>query len=167
MRYALFIAAAVMALTAVAPVEAEAYQMSQHGQASRPANVRSGPSNSYEIIGKIGAGEALQIVGCSLTWEWCDVKSRNVRGWVAARFLLGRHENHLAAVITHGPRMGVNVIPFDQGAYWAEHYSHTYFYKKRYGLLGHYAADYTRPTKHWHGWRETRVVPGTTVHINE
>ncbi|MEZ0262152.1 MAG: SH3 domain-containing protein [Alphaproteobacteria bacterium] len=188
MRYALFIAAAVMALSAVVTVPAHAYEAA-YGQASGAANVRSGPSDKYEIIGKVGSGAKLHIIGCSRTWEWCDVKTSDKRGWMAARFLLGNYENNLAGVINYGSKMGIPEIAFEERVYWGTHYAHTYFYKKRYGMhepvrarvvtspryvenaryvedLNHSQPVVVEQRTTTTTWRDARFVPNNTVRIN-
>lgn len=177
MRYALFVAAAVMALSAVVTVSAHAYD-AQAGQAAGSANVRSGPSSSYEIIGKVRAAQKLDIIGCTRTWEWCDVKTHDKRGWVAARFLLGRYEGNLAGVINYGPKMGVNEIAFEERSYWGTHYTHTNFYKKRYGMRDASAGGRDRYGDSWDqdqrvqqrgtnwSWTNPTITPNNTVRIN-
>jgi len=175
MRYALFVAAAVMALSAVVTAPAQAYD-AQAGQAAASANVRSGPSSSYEIIGKVRAAQKIDIIGCTRTWEWCDVKTHDKRGWVAARFLLGRYEGNLAGVINYGPKMGVNEIGFEERVYWGTHYTHTNFYKKRYGMRDasntggrdRYGdgVEHHQPAQRTATWGDLRVTPSNTVRIN-
>jgi uncharacterized protein YraI len=133
MRYASFIAAAVLTLSAFVTAQAHAYEAA-YGQTSKAANIRSGPSDKYEIIGKIGSGKPLHIIGCARTWEWCDVNANDKRGWVAARFLLGNYENNLAGIINYGAKMGIPEIDFEERVYWGTHYAQTSFYKKRYGM---------------------------------
>lgn len=173
MRYALFIAAAVTALTAFAAVPS--YAVDQAGQVSGAANVRSGPSSSYEIIGKVRSGQKLDIIGCTRTWEWCDVKTHDKRGWIASRFLLGRYEGNLAGITNYGPKIGVEEIGFEERVYWGSHYTHTNFYKKRYGMQevnvggrDRYGdgVEQVQPAERTATWGDLRVTPNNTFRIN-
>ncbi len=162
MRYGFIIAAVLMAITAALPAQAFG---PNDGRTSATANVRSGPANKYEIIGKIRSGTQVQIIGCARTWEWCDVEGGGLRGWVPARFLLGYQDNHLVSVINYGEKTGIRIIAFDEPTYWSEHYTNRDFYQKRYGMR----EDLT----HSHQWRWSRWGDGTgvrhdnTVYYNE
>lgn len=180
MRYALFVAA-VIAVSAFVAAPAHAYHDAEAGQASGSANVRSGPSSSYEIIGKVQSGQKLQIIGCTRTWEWCDVQTNDKRGWVASRFLLGHYEGHLAGVTNYGRKMGLNELSFEERVYWGTHYSHTNFYKKRYGMHDNHAHAGGRdrygdnswdkdrhphqPRATW-SWTDPTITPSNQVRIN-
>ena len=181
MRYALFVAAAVMAASALMTAPALAYYGGEPGQTSAAANVRSGPSDKYEIIGKVTNAQKLQIIGCTRSWEWCDVKTNDKRGWIAARFLLGRYENNLAGVINYGKKIGIEEIAFEERAYWGEHYSHANFYKKRYGMQqqvhtsgsDRYGDSNWDKDRHPHqqrgsswSWTDPTITPSNKVRIN-
>ncbi|MDE1997082.1 MAG: SH3 domain-containing protein [Rhizobiaceae bacterium] len=50
--------------------------------------VRSGPGNSYRVVGRLHRGDRVDVNRCSSSRRWCHVSSRHTRsGWVNSRFL--------------------------------------------------------------------------------
>lgn len=77
--------AALAATTMVIPVlPAQAARAVVTGN----VNVRTGPSPDHRVIGRLRAGERVNVTRCAPSRRWCHVQSRRTRdGWVNSRFL--------------------------------------------------------------------------------
>lgn len=129
MRYKKYIlVAALLTLTAL-PMQAQAYD----GYAATRLNVRAGPSGNYPVTARIDARKTVNILSCTNNWVWCDVETRNARGWVAGKYLQGRHNNRNASVNVIGALLGLPVSTFNERTYWGNHYYDRDFYRTRYG----------------------------------
>jgi uncharacterized protein YraI len=50
--------------------------------------LRSGPSTSYRVIGRLRIRDRVNVTRCTPTGRWCHVQPRRLRsGWVRARYL--------------------------------------------------------------------------------
>ncbi|WP_425537766.1 SH3 domain-containing protein [Pseudaminobacter soli (ex Li et al. 2025)] len=79
------ILAALAATTIVMPVvPVEAARAVVTGS----VDVRSGPGPHHRVVGRLRAGERVNVTRCASSRRWCHVQSRRTRdGWVNSRFL--------------------------------------------------------------------------------
>lgn len=74
--------AATMMAMPVLPAEAA------RAVVTRSVDVRSGPSPQHRIVGRLRAGDRVDVTRCASSGRWCHVQSRHTRnGWVNARAL--------------------------------------------------------------------------------
>lgn len=130
------IVAAWASLSAPAAAATDAYT-------ATTLNVRAGPGK-YPVIGRLSAGTAVDIRGCTGGMKWCDVSARGLRGWVAGQHLNTRYRNRNSSVITLGSVLGLPIVTFDERTYWSHNYYDRDFYRARYGWNN----DHSR-----YGWR--------------
>lgn len=57
--------------------------------ATTDVNVRAGPSSQEPVIGRLGAGETINVRGCINAGTWCQVVLADGEGFVSSRFLSG------------------------------------------------------------------------------
>lgn len=51
-------------------------------------DVRSGPGPRHRVVGRLRAGERVNVTRCASSRRWCHVQSRRTRdGWVNSRLL--------------------------------------------------------------------------------
>ena len=63
------------------------------------------------------------IQGCTSDYAWCDVQTPNaLRGWVYAQYLSHPFQGNPVPVSSMGATIGIPVLTFALGAYWASHY---------------------------------------------
>ena len=56
------------------------------GHALANANIRSGPSSGYAVVGKLAAGDYVVVIKCVASW--CDIHHIGPDGWVARSLLV-------------------------------------------------------------------------------
>lgn len=54
---------------------------------TRPLNVREGPGTQFLVLTVLPVRTSVTVRGCINGWQWCEIDSRRVRGWVDSRFL--------------------------------------------------------------------------------
>ena len=66
------------------------------------ANVRSGPSPKWPVIGQLPAGVDVTVLDCGGGWkrDWCQIQAGNVKGFVAAGVLGTQGNNVDVAPVT-------------------------------------------------------------------
>ncbi len=77
------LSAAAIAVVAATPAFAEMATITTN------LNVRAGPSSQEPVIGRLGAGETVDIKGCVQRGKWCSVAFQGGEGFVSSRFLAG------------------------------------------------------------------------------
>lgn len=107
-------------------------------------NMRAGPDPGYPLIDQLEAGTEVDVQGCTEGYEWCDVIAYDNRGWVAGNYINYEYEDQPVLLPSYGARIGVPIIVFTLGAYWANHYSGRPFYRER---------------DHWVHYRHVRRPP--------
>jgi uncharacterized protein YraI len=101
------------------------------GYITSNVNLRAGPSGQYPIVNKLRAGKKLTVYGCLDDWDWCEVSSRNDRGWISGAFLQILNHHQRIRVVEAAPVVVIPTIRFDAGNYWDEHYRDRPFYHDR------------------------------------
>jgi SH3 domain protein len=50
--------------------------------------LRSGPSSSYRVVGRVHRGDRVNVTRCAPSGRWCHVQPRSMRsGWIRTRYL--------------------------------------------------------------------------------
>jgi uncharacterized protein YraI len=124
----------------------------------------SGPGPEYPPVASIPGGETMAIYGCAAGYQWCDVSSAGLRGWVSGDYLyLHPYEQ---PIITYGPRLTVlPILLFNRDVYWDRYYHDRPFYRTWYQSHPHQRVIYTqpnRPANYYH----SRPVVRSGVNIN-
>ncbi len=116
------------ALALILPVAAAAQQAFTRG----PVNLRAGPSGDYPTVARLGPGQPLDVIGCTNGYGWCDVVLPDeLRGWVAAQSLDYAYEDQRVPLATYGASIGVPIVGFAIGNYWADNYRDRSWYGDR------------------------------------
>jgi uncharacterized protein YraI len=98
--------------------------------------VKAGPDYGYPTVGFARPGSRIEINGCLPNWSWCDVTTRNDRGWVRASDIQAEYRGRR---ISYGTAWHVPTFTFTFGNYWDAHYKGRPFYRER-----------VRWERHWH-----------------
>ena len=86
-------------------------------------NLRAGPAQDFPIVATLPQGAEVMIQGCTSDYAWCDVQTPNaLRGWVYAQYLSHPFQGNPVPVNSMGATIGIPVLTFALGAYWANHY---------------------------------------------
>ena len=102
----------------------------QNAQTSKWVNVRAGPAREYPVVNQLPPATLVTVQGCLSDYSWCDVLAYgNVRGWVWSGNLLYLYQNAPVPIVGYGPRIGLPIISFILGAYWADHYRDRNWYR--------------------------------------
>lgn len=101
------------------------------GYVTGNVNLRAGPDISYPSVDRLPAGTSVAIYGCVDGWSWCDVSTGDDRGWVAGSFLQEEYEGQRVYVADYGVRIGIPIVGFVFGTYWADHYRGRSWYGNR------------------------------------
>jgi|KBSMisStandDraft_5_1062788.scaffolds.fasta_scaffold199722_2 uncharacterized protein YraI len=109
--------------------------------------MRAGPDPGYPLVASYGAGTPIAVQGCAEGYAWCDVIGPNgYRGWVYAGDIGYPYQRRQVPVLGYGPAIGIPVVTFALGPYWAAHYPRRAWYRDR---------------AHWEAYRPVvRPVPG-------
>lgn len=108
-----------------------ALAQAEDGFAMANVNLRAGPDVSYPRITTVPAGASMNVQGCTDGWEWCDVITMGTRGWVAGDYIQYEYQNQRVVAQDYGSRIGIPVISFVIGSYWANNYRDRPFYQQR------------------------------------
>lgn len=131
------------ALALILPLAAAAQQAFTRGT----VNLRAGPSGDYPLVARLGPGQPLDVIGCTSGYGWCDVVLPDGgRGWVWARSLDYAYQERRVPLATYGAVIGVPIISFAIGSYWASYYRDRPWYGERRWWGG-------RPPPPVAGWR--------------
>ena len=94
--------------------------------------MRAGPDREYPFVASYGPGTPLTVQGCIEGYRWCDVIGPNgYRGWVYGGDIGYLYQRRQIPVISYGPVIGLPIITFAVGPYWAAHYRHRSWYRDR------------------------------------
>ena len=86
-------------------------------------NLRAGPAQDFPIVATLPQGAEVMIQGCTSDYAWCDVQTPNaLRGWVYAQYLSHPFQGNPVPANSMGAAIGIPVLTFALGAYWANHY---------------------------------------------
>lgn len=114
-----FFASTLAAALLVAPVLASA----QQAFTSNYVNMRAGPAADYPVVATLPQGTSLMVQGCVNDFTWCDVQLPDSnRGWVSAEYLSYPYQGNNVPVRNWGATIGIPIVVFGLGAYWASHY---------------------------------------------
>ena len=131
------------ALALILPVAAAAQQAFTRGG----VNLRAGPSGDYPVVASLGPGQPLDVIGCTSGYGWCDVVLPDeLRGWVAAQSLDYAYDDQRVPLATYGAAIGIPIVGFAIGNYWANNYRDRPWYGDRRFWGG-------RPPPPAQGWR--------------
>ncbi|RSZ30902.1 MULTISPECIES: SH3 domain-containing protein [unclassified Variovorax] len=146
----------IAALALALPIAAQAQQAFTRGA----VNLRAGPSGDYPLVARLGPGQPLEVVGCTSGYGWCDVVLPDGgRGWIWARNLDYAYQEQRVPLVTYGALIGVPIIGFAIGSYWADYYRDRPWYGDRRWWGNR------PPPPPMAGWRPTPPVrPGWQPH---
>lgn len=120
--------------------------------------LRAGPDSSYPRVARVRAGTSVVIEGCVDDWSWCDVSSRDDRGWLSARYLRYEYQGHRVLVPRYGVQIGLPIISFVFGSYWDDHYRSRPWYRDR-DRYSRVTTRYYRPGGDSHDGSRTYRAP--------
>ncbi|PIF76080.1 uncharacterized protein YraI [Variovorax sp. 54] len=120
--------AALGALVLLLPLAAAAQQAFTRGA----VNMRAGPSGDYPLVARLGPGQPVDVVGCTSGYGWCDVVLPDGgRGWVWSKNLDYAYQQQRVPLATYGAVIGVPIVSFVIGSYWADYYRDRPWYGDR------------------------------------
>jgi uncharacterized protein YraI len=118
----------VGAVALALPLAAAAQQAFTRGT----VNLRAGPSGAYPLVARLAPGQPLDVIGCTGGYSWCDVVLPDGgRGWVWARSLDYAYQERRVPLATYGAVIGVPIVTFVIGSYWADYYRDRPWYGER------------------------------------
>ena len=95
----------------------------QQAFTSQYVNMRAGPAAEYPVVTTLPQGTSLMVQGCVNDFTWCDVLLPDSgRGWVSAEYLSYPYQGNNVPVRNWGATIGIPIVVFGLGAYWASHY---------------------------------------------
>ncbi|MGJ3702576.1 SH3 domain-containing protein [Variovorax sp. AFSI2.2] len=116
------------AIALALPLAASAQQALTRGA----VNLRAGPSGDYPLVARLAPGQPLDVIGCTGGYSWCDVVLPDGgRGWVWARSLDYAYQERRVPLATYGAVIGVPIVTFVIGSYWADYYRDRPWYGER------------------------------------
>jgi uncharacterized protein YraI len=118
------LAAALMMIVPAASFAADGYVITN-------VNMRAGPDPGYPIVQVLPVNSWISVQGCTTGWEWCDVISGPNRGWVAGTYIAYMYNSQPVYVADYGAQIGIPIVPFVIGTYWASYYANRPFYRDR------------------------------------
>ncbi|VTU13924.1 SH3 domain-containing protein [Variovorax sp. RA8] len=119
----------------------------QEAVARNTVNLRAGPSGDYPVVARLGPGQPFEVLGCISGYSWCDVVLPDgLRGWVYSGAIDYVYEDRRFPLATYGATIGVPIIGFTIGNYWADHYRDRPWYREPRWWHG-------RPPPPVAGWR--------------
>jgi uncharacterized protein YraI len=117
----------LVALLMLAPAAAFAAD----GYVITNVNMRAGPDPGYPIVQVLPVNSWVSVQGCTTGWEWCDVISGPSRGWVAGTYIAYMYNSQPVYVADYGSQIGIPIVSFVIGTYWANYYANRPFYRDR------------------------------------
>ena len=73
-------------------------------------NVRAGPSPQHQVVGVIGAGQAVKLDGCMQGSKWCVVAFEGGQGWVYSDYLTGDFGGRQVVLTERPADSGVRIV---------------------------------------------------------
>jgi uncharacterized protein YraI len=96
------------------------------------ANLRAGPSGDYPLVARLAPGQPVDVIGCTNGYGWCDVVLPDGgRGWLWSRSLDYAWQEQRVPLATYAATIGVPVVTFVIGNYWANYYRDRPWYGER------------------------------------
>ncbi|MBP9906358.1 MAG: SH3 domain-containing protein [Rhodoferax sp.] len=145
---------ALRRLAVVGAVLASSHAAAYSALTNADLNLRAGPDRDFPVVHTLRQSTPVEVMGCQSDYQWCDVRVESLRGWVRADYLSATFENGEVNVAERGASIGLPVLAFIIGAYWADHYFDRPWYRRH----SHW--------QHWHyqprppGWRPPHRPPG-------
>ncbi|MBB5418321.1 SH3 domain-containing protein [Paraburkholderia atlantica] len=119
----LYMAAGLLSLPGVAAAQSQAYTNSG-------TNVRAGPASDYPIVAQLPGGVPVTVMGCLSNYQWCDVATPNLRGWVYASRLSSPYQGYNMP-LNYGAALGLPILAFSINDYWGNYYRGQPWYGQR------------------------------------
>lgn len=108
----------VLALLLLAPVQARAAEVfTMH-----PMDLRAGPKHDYPLLMIVPAKAKLRLFGCLKKYDWCDVASGKLRGWIRGNHIAVTQHGRNIRIQPNAEALGVPVLAFNQNTYWGRYY---------------------------------------------
>jgi uncharacterized protein YraI len=123
-RMLLSAVAALMMMIPAATFAADGYVITN-------VNMYAGPDVQYPVVLTVPVNSWISVQGCTAGWQWCDVITGPYRGWVAGTYIAYMYNNQPVYVVDYGARIGIPIVSFTIGTYWARYYTSRPFYRDR------------------------------------
>lgn len=95
-------------------------------------NLRAGPSVDYPVVAVLGGGQALDVMGCTGGYSWCDVVLPDgLRGWLFSQAIDYAYAQQRVPLASYGAVIGVPIVTFALGSYWSNYYRDRPWYGDR------------------------------------
>ncbi|MGF6467243.1 SH3 domain-containing protein [Paraburkholderia youngii] len=133
----LYMAAGLLILPGVASAQSQAYTNSG-------ANLRAGPASDYPIVAQLPGGVPVTVMGCLRNYQWCDVATPNLRGWVYASRLSSPYQGYNMP-LNYGAALGLPILAFSINDYWGNYYRGQPWYGQRSRWARHAPPPPPRP----------------------
>jgi uncharacterized protein YraI len=126
MRFPMYLLAATAALIAATSVPALAD--TADGVARSSGTLRAGPGTQYPAVDHISRGDDLEIYGCTIGYQWCDVSVDGNRGWFQGSRISYDEDGRQVIIQDVGPQIGIGILGFGAQDYFQQHYRDRPFY---------------------------------------
>ncbi|MEX3785398.1 SH3 domain-containing protein [Paraburkholderia sp. BR14374] len=133
----LYMAAGLLILPGVASAQSQAYTNSG-------TNLRAGPASDYPIVAQLPGGVPVTVMGCLSNYQWCDVATPNLRGWVYASRLSSPYQGYNMP-LNYGAALGLPILAFSINDYWGNYYRGQPWYGQRSRWARHAPPPPPRP----------------------
>ncbi|MEZ0226312.1 MAG: SH3 domain-containing protein [Alphaproteobacteria bacterium] len=163
MRNTLILAALMVLL--MTPSAARAAYNSNNGVVLEKVSLRAGPDNNAPRLVTLRANTGLRVLGCLSGWNWCEVETAGLHGWIHSGAIGVRYHGHVRSARSYAPRLGLPVIVFNERLYWSKYYNDRDFYTSRYGRHHNSHHDQDQGNRHSNdrsdGWKYVRECHDT------
>jgi len=92
--------------------------------------LRGGPGAKFPRVDAVRRGDSIEVHGCLTRRDWCDVSSREGRGWIPANRISFRDGDRRLTLNEYDSRRSLNTIRFSYG-YWDSNYTSRPWYKDK------------------------------------
>jgi uncharacterized protein YraI len=116
--------ATLLALPCMAFAQVQAYT-------NQPANLMSGPDDSYPVVTGLGPNQPITVMGCVSDYSWCDVALDDLRGWIYGDAIAYPYEGNYVPLQSYGAVIGLPVVVFSIDSYWGHYYQGRPWYGER------------------------------------
>jgi uncharacterized protein YraI len=123
-----FLAAATLALAGLCGA---AQAQAQSTFTATTVNMHAGPGGSYPVVTVLGPSLPVSVLGCTTSYQWCDVSAGGARGWVWAGNINYVSPDGATSALRDWAPARVEVVPFAVDRYWGEHYRDRPWYGER------------------------------------